>query len=193
MTAFEAYHKYNALKLHFISEAYDFFRYNGQIKTTLSGFERRKDKFWYDKLAKKPDLVNYIVANLIDGDRAKWVGGLLQDTECAKIYTKWLARQQSITYFFENQLAVLEPRFDDNLKVDVGQHPLVLKYLLGNKLSYETVIILDDLCNFFPVWDKKLKDDILWPTVRLRCIKYKPFIRYNKAKMREAVLRKFEN
>lgn len=191
MTAYEAYHKYNALKLHFISEAYDYFRYGGRIKTTPSGFERRKDKFWYEKLAKKPDLVNYIVANLIDGDRAKWIGGLLQDTECHKIYLNWLKRQQSITYFFDGQLSVLAPDFDENLVVINQNHPLLLKYLLGNKLSYETVIILNDLCNFFPMWDRQLKDDILWPTVRLRCFKYKPFIKYDRNKMKQLVLTKF--
>jgi hypothetical protein len=190
MNSFEAYHLYNSLKLHFISEAYDYFKYGGKIRCTPTSYERRKDKFFYEKLAKLPDPVNFIVANLVDGDRAKWIGGLVKDAECKEIYQKWLARQQSISYHFKEQLDKLLPDFDENLKTNSTQHPFLLKELLGNRLTYETVIILNDLCNFFPIWDKKI-NDVMWPTIRLRCEKYKPFIKYDKKKMKEMVLTKF--
>lgn len=192
MIAFEAYNIYNGLKLHFSSEQYDFFKYGGKVKITPAGFERRKDKFWYEKLAKKPDLINYIVANLIDGDRAKWIGGLLTDTECERIYIAWCKRQQSITYHIENQITILQPKFDDNFKVIESYHPFILMRFLGNELSYETLIILNDLCNFFSDWDTKLKDDVIWPTVRLRCYKYRPFISYDKEKIRKVLLTYFK-
>jgi len=191
MNSYETYHLYNALKLHFISEQYDFFKYDGKVRCTPASYDRRKDKYFYEKLSKKPDLVNYIVANLVDSDRAKWIGGLVKDEESNKTYTNWIARQQSLTYFFSEQLDKLRPVFDDNLKTNGIEHPFLLKELLGNRISYETIIILNDLCNFFPFWDSKINDPI-WPTVRLRCEKIKPFIKYDKNKMKQIVLTKFK-
>ena len=39
MTDFEAYRQFLALKLHFTSEHYDYFKYNGKHNATVSSFE----------------------------------------------------------------------------------------------------------------------------------------------------------
>jgi len=43
MTAFESYRVYSALKLHFTTDSYDYFKYNGKTKVTPENFEKRKD------------------------------------------------------------------------------------------------------------------------------------------------------
>ena len=72
MTEFEAYIQFLALKLHFTSEHYDYFKYNGKHNATMASFEKRTDKRFFKRLAKRNiNIVEYYVANLIDGK--EWV------------------------------------------------------------------------------------------------------------------------
>ena len=48
----------------------------------------------------------------------------------------------------------------------------------------ETVIIMDDLMNFLPMWQRKIQDDIIWPKWELKLTKYKPFLHYDKNKLK---------
>ena len=52
MTEFEAYIQFLALKLHFTSEHYDYFKYNGKHNATMASFEKRTDKRFFKRLAK---------------------------------------------------------------------------------------------------------------------------------------------
>ena len=53
MTDFEAYRQFLALKLHFTSEHYDYFKYNGKHNATMASFEKRTDKRFFKKLVRK--------------------------------------------------------------------------------------------------------------------------------------------
>ena len=53
MTDFEAYRQFLALKLHFTSENYDYFRYNGKHNATMASFDKRTDKRLFKKLVRK--------------------------------------------------------------------------------------------------------------------------------------------
>ena len=53
----------------------------------------------------------------------------------------------------------------------------------------ETLIILNELLNFLPMWVKKVEDDIIFPEFVKSCEKYKPFLNYDKPKML-AILKK---
>ena len=72
MTGYETYILFNALKLHFTTEKFDFFKYNGKVKTTIEQFENRKDKYHFYKLSRKhekrDDMLQYIVYNFIEKD-----------------------------------------------------------------------------------------------------------------------------
>ena len=39
--------------------------------------------------------------------------------------------------------------------------------------------------NFFPMWEKKLDDDIIWPDCKLKYVMYTPFLNYDKEKFKE--------
>jgi hypothetical protein len=47
----------------------------------------------------------------------------------------------------------------------------------------ETLIILNELLNFLPMWVKKIEDDIIFPEFVKSCEKYKPFLNFDKPKM----------
>jgi hypothetical protein len=85
MTGYETFGLYQALKLHFTQESYDFFKYNGKTNVSVTTFENRKDKYHFYKLsrrlAQKEDMIDFIVANLVE-DEKTWVGSLLmQESE----------------------------------------------------------------------------------------------------------------
>ena len=102
MTDYEAYKTYCAIKRHFQSPTYDFFKYNGKVRASRSAFEKRNDKYFFAKLAKHKDVIGFLVANFVHGDR--WVGDLVNEQVAEKAYREWLMKKQSITYVFKNDL-----------------------------------------------------------------------------------------
>lgn len=163
-TGFAAYALWNALKLHFTSESYDYFRYNGKTNVSKQTFTTNKSKYQFYKLSRKYDLEelkNFYIANFIQG-KGDWVGDLLQDGD--ENYTKWQKTQQSLTYTFENDIIVLLDKVEnpnDLLVVRNNEFPKLMQYTTQGDITLETLIILNDLMNFFPMWEKEIYDDIV--------------------------------
>lgn len=186
MTAFEVYQKYLALKSHFTRDSYDFHKYGGKVNASVKSFESRRDRFYFDKLAKLRDPTSFILANVIH-NKDIWVGDLLNE-QSERRYKEWLKRNQSLAYNFRCEVGQLEPNFDDNFTVEPGTHPRLLKSFLGGRVSLETLIILVHLTKCFGKWDKALRDDPIWQDVAKKIVKYYPFMRYDPKKYREIVL-----
>ena len=186
-TGFAAYSLWNALKLHFTSDSYDYFKYNGKTNVSKQTFTTNKSKYQFYKLSRKYDLVelkNFYVANFIQG-KGNWVGDLLQDGD--ENYTKWQKRNQSLTYLFEQDIIRLLVEVESPnklLTVDDGQYPILLKEMTHNDTNIETVCILNDIMNFLPMWNKKISDDVVWPSLKRRIEKYTPFLTYDKEKFK---------
>ena len=70
MTGYETYTLYNALKLHFTKESFDFFKYHGKTNVTSEQFENRKDKYHFYKLSRKitdrDEMILFLVYNFIE-------------------------------------------------------------------------------------------------------------------------------
>ena len=182
---FDAYKTFRALKQHFTS-SYDYFKYNGKVKAKIESFLKRKDKFFFRKLQKKyskDELVEFFVSNfIINGDN--WIGSLVSQ-ESEDNYATWRKNKESISYNYSNELSLL---YDYCLSNDIScnqlvlvedcNHPILLRLLLQNKISLETVIILDDILRFTRYWNAKL-DDIIWDEKKRLIYKYRSFIQYD--------------
>lgn len=180
MTPFEAYKMYCAVKSHFSSNSYDYFKYNGKIRADVTTFESRNDKYSFYKLSKHPDPLSYLVANLSDNPNM-WVGELF-DQKCAERYAVYCKRKESLTYIFKNDIDKLLENFDENFKVQSGDYPYLLKLLVQQKITKETFIIIQDCVRFFGKWNKQITDPVLWPKIALNCKKYHQFMQYDKDK-----------
>jgi hypothetical protein len=189
MTPFDAYQKFISLKNHFTSN-YDYFKYQGKTSVKVESFEKRKDKGYFYKLSKKQDLETFLISNLIGGN-VKWVGDLFDD-DSDKVYINHKKKTEALTYYFSNDLENLFTIFDDNIIINDGQHPNLLKMYLRNKVNIETLIILNDVFNFFPYWNKKISDTIIWKEVYMKCTKYKPFVKYDIFKCKKILKEKFK-
>jgi len=186
-TGFAAFALYNALKTHFTSTSYDFFKYNGKTNVSKETFMKHKSKYQFYKLSRKytlEELRNFFIANLVHGE-SNWIGDMLS-AEGEKWYTKHKKVNQSLTYVFENDIIGLLGDDDPEqmLAVIDGQHPNLLREVMSGSIQIETMVILNDIMNFFPMWNRKISDDIIWPNWRLKCEKYTPFINYDKVKFK---------
>ena len=194
-TGFVAYALWNALKLHFTSNSYDYFKYNGKTNVSKQTFTTNKSKYHFYKLSRKynlEELKDFYVANFIQG-KGDWVGDLLQDGD--ENYTKWQKTQQSLTYTFENDIIVLLDNVknpNDLLVVRNNEFPKLMQYTTQGDITLETLIILNDLMNFFPMWEKEIYDDIVWPNFKNKCVKYKPFLHYDKEKFKQILKEKIK-
>ena len=183
-----AYAMFNAIKLHFTTDSYDYFRYHGKSGITADKFSVRKDKFTFYKLSRKyrlEDLKNFYVANLLEKD-VNWIGDI-NNLDGEETYKKWQKRNQSLTYRFEQDIIhLLNDAQSPNqmLMVEDGQYPSLLKEVMYSTIAVETLVILNDIMNFFPMWDKKIADTIVWPSMKRKFVKYTPFIVYDKDKFK---------
>jgi hypothetical protein len=180
MTGYEAFGIYQALKLHFTTDSYDFFKYNGKTNVSVTAFENRKDKYHFYKLSRKytnkEDLINFIVANLVE-DETSWVGNLLTE-EADNNFRKRQKVIQSLSYTFENDCKDL---FDDckepnELLSTNGDYPILLTKTLQKDIQIETLCLLNQILNFLPMWNKKITDTIRWPEYRRKLLKYASFL-----------------
>ena len=196
-SGYSAFAMFNALKLHFTSDSYDYFRYHGKSNITADGFSKRKDKFSFYKLSRKyrlEDLKNFYVANLLEKD-VNWIGDI-NNLEGEETYKKWQKRNQSLTYLFEQDIiglltATQSP--NDMLMVENGQYPILLKEVMHSSIAVETLVILNDVMNFFPMWTKNISDDIVFPNWKLKIEKYTPFVSYDKQKFKSLLLETISN
>lgn len=188
---YEAFVLYNGIKLHFSSKKYDFTRYLGKSKsTTLPFYDKRTDKFLYQKLAKHSDPKGLLVANLIEYPK-RWIGDIL-GAEGKATHDAWLKRTQSLSYNFSNEIEELKNPLGLNgaLKVQPGEHlPLAIAQYLRYKISPETLVIISELTGCKKQWDRKLSDDLLYKDkVGLLINKYPTFLHFDKDKFGKLLL-----
>jgi len=179
VTPFETYKHYLSLKNHFTNPKYDFFRYGAKTRASIASFNKRRDRYWFERASRKysdKEVVDFLVSNFIaaDNPQSLWIGEIINSGE--RTYADWMRRQQSLTYLFREQSSELfsETKLDDALNCSKG-HPPVLKKFLSGKISLETLVIYDKIFLFGNVFDKKLLDPV-WETVSLKIKKYSPFL-----------------
>ena len=179
MSPFETYQTYLSMKSHFTNSKYDFFKYGGKSKATITSFNKRKDKYWFEKTSRKysdKEILDFLLSNFVAADNPQnvWIGEIINSGE--RTYTEWMRRQQSLTYLFREQSNELfsEIKLNDALNCSKG-HPPVLKKFLSGKISLETLVIYDKIFLFGKTFDKKLLDPV-WETVSLKIKKYNPFL-----------------
>lgn len=179
MMPYDAYREYLALKNHFTKDSYDYFKYNKKVRATVQSFYKRKDRFWFEKLARQKseqEVVEFFVANFAScpDPETLWIGEMIKEGE--ERYHTWQRKVQSLSYIFkeESQILFENNKFDDIFKCTKG-HPILLKSFLTGKISLETLVIYDRIFSYSNNFDKKLKDPV-WETVSRRIKKYNPFL-----------------
>ncbi len=185
MIPFEVYRTYLSVRNHFTRDSYDFFRFGGKTKVSSGAFDRRKDRYIFDKISKdfRDDEVPLLfVSNFVAKDKF-WIGNVLSE-ESRNIYTTWKKRIQSLSYGFKNDVELIAQEMHDReidfngvFKIQDGQHPIILRLALANLISLESFLILNKILNFFPQFNRQIEETIIWPDFYKRCVKYEPFVK----------------
>ena len=182
VTPFETYQSYLSMKSHFTNRKYDFFRYGGKSRATMASFNKRKDKYWFEKTSRKysdGEIVDFLLANFVTTDNPKnlWIGEIINSGE--RTYADWMRRKQSISYLCKDESEKLLEENNLEQLFECGKgHPIILKRFLGGDISLETFVIYDIIFSFSEKFDEKLFDPV-WETVSLKIRKYKPFLNIN--------------
>jgi hypothetical protein len=182
MNGYDLYCTYQAIKLHFTSESYNFFHYDGKTRVSIDAFQKRRDKFLFHRLARKyrdDEMVPFLVANFVHSDD-NWTKSLLED-EAEETYKDWKRTTDSMSKIYVEDLQKIATKetFNDLFKVEDGQFPKLLVTFLQKDVTIETMVILNNIFDFIKIWDKKVSDDIIYPKVSRKIRKYGSFLNVN--------------
>ena len=132
-------------------------------------------------------MLEYFVSYFFHNSKT-WIGNLVR-ADGETTYNRWRKYNQSFTYNFRSDCVLLNDRinadgirFDDLFLVSNGQHPRLLRLLLSDTISIQTVIILDKVFGFVKSWDKEIIESIIWPEISFKLKKLNPFIKFNLTK-----------
>ena len=186
---YEAYVKYLALKSHFSDKNYDFFKYNGKVRAWRTTFETRKDKYFFYKLSKQKEPIDFMLANFISNDDF-YIGDIRED-KANETYMEYKKRMQSLSYVFKSDLSKMKEDFNENIIVPKNEHPYLLRLYMRKDICIETLTLINRCVNIFNYWDKELEGDIMWPTIKMKAVKFSPFLNVDINKYREIILSTF--
>ena len=198
MDGFDVYKIYLAIKLHFTSDSYDYFKHNGKTTARLNTFTKRRDRYFFHKLSRSYSssaCVDYFVAGFIGSDTDR-IGDVVGKSG-QENYARCQKRIDSLSYVFEDDCNTLldfieekEIKFDDLFKVKKGQHPPLVKLYLANKITVESMVILNDILNYTKQFNKEIGETVIWPKKYKLLMNYKPFLKYNSTKMKMIIKKK---
>ena len=179
MTPFDAYTTYLALKNHFSKPKYDYFKYAGKSRASVESFNKRKDKYWFERISRQKsddEIKSFYISNFVhyDNPSSIWIGEMIRSGE--ENYQEWMKRQQSLKYIFtqESQDMLNEGNLNEVLDCS-RQHPIILKKFLSGNICIETLTIWNKIFLFGNKFDQKLLDPV-WEIVSLKIQKYSPFL-----------------
>jgi len=200
VSGYDVYKGYNALKTHFNQDAYDYHKYGGKSSVcTLDAFHSRKDRWHYEKIAKKYDaqFFPYLLSNLVN-DKKYWVGSWNKEST-HKVYHNWVRYIDAKENSFKSDLTQLRTicdekslKFDDLFTSDGGKHPPIFIIEKQNHIHYCTMVIFDSMINFSRVVDSQIPSDPIWKAASVKMNKTKGFIQTTK-KMKEDTVNMFSD
>lgn len=187
LTPFGAYQLYMAIRSHFTSDKYDFFKFRGKMPNLNHGaYNRRSDKRFFEMVSRRfklKQLRDYYIAHFLS-DRYYPADFIRDDAD--DIYIHHLKHQQSLTYVFKEDLDKLsEKGLYKSFKVSEIEYPPLVLLFMRNEITIETMVILDDFIHYMEKFDNFYGDDYVWQKVSKKIKKYKPFLKYDKDKMKD--------
>lgn len=181
ITPIQAWNIATTMKLHFEGKL-DAVKYRFSMKNlTAKSFEGRKDRYHFEKLARKHSDLNeciwYCASNVMSGN--KWIGDMNEEP-----YVELRAYHESMNYRFEQEIKALAEsgeKFDD-LLMDItgeGKAPRLLQSYASGKSSIHLIAIIQALTGFLREMPK-VKDPLrMWEEHATRVSAYSKILVHN--------------
>ena len=133
-------------------------------------------------------LFRSFVANLLNDTH--YITEMLDENAKAN-YDNYKMRHQSLSYQFKHDLDKV--LLGNPFKLSLDEYPPIILCYLNKTISHETMVVLNDFVPFADKFDKYLSDDIIWSKVSLKLRKYKPFVKYDKVRMKNILKEKIHD
>ena len=162
-----AYRLYLMLKHHFNGK-HDVIKYCWSgIKVTDAAYIKNNQKLYFDRMCKKftlGELSDIMIFNFI-ANPDSW-GGNVADSDAVSHYVKTLGKIAQMEKTFASDVEMMlyfatkkQLTFKQLMFPDDGQ-PWIFKFVQQNVISYETLLLLDNLFDFVDTYD--LNGDHVW-------------------------------
>ncbi|MGL5581642.1 MAG: hypothetical protein ACRDCE_11855 [Cetobacterium sp.] len=162
------YKLYLMVKGHF-GGRYDCVKYNWTMRISPKAYEKRRDKYFFERLSNKynlGELYRIFVANMLANSDA-WVGEI-SGADALQFYRQHMGKLdrasytfkediENLVYFCKNKSIMFTELFDSSK----GQ-PIIFKMLQQEIISYETFLLIDAAGKFIDKMNVALRDDIVW-------------------------------
>lgn len=183
ITGKSVYKLYLMLKNH-MNGKYDVVKYNWRLRVSDTAYNKRRDKYFFEKLSDKyklNELTLIFISNLVANQDA-WIGDI-SDADALVFYREYIGRLNRLTdiyvddlkniYYFSKKInKTLNQVFSYNKDT---QTSYIFKLLQSNIIGYETFILLD---SFLGIIDKhdSIATDIVWNTYSTKLNSYKKLL-----------------
>jgi hypothetical protein len=177
MDTFQAYKDFNAIKLHFTSNSYDYFKYNGKSRVTWKSFEKFSGKKILHNLLRKhqSDFIEFVATGFAYDKNISWIG----DFNTPAIDESWATHKKnmgSLTRIYTDEITELFERGSvKEVLMGGDQLPLIEKNRISGLTSMETCCILDQIFDYI---NRNKCDHPLWEDTKY-IKKYTPFLKIN--------------
>jgi len=188
MDGYYVYQEYCGLKAHF-NNKYNYLKY-GKVRAKRATYERRKDKAFFERLAKKnmSYIIPFLVANFVSNHNL-WIGDLVINKEAEDTYFQWKKKMSRLFMEATNEMSKVacfmkarDITFNRLFVVKEDEQPIIFRLMTQRFISLETYVIMDLALDFIPSFDQELDDDIIYKQWSDKVAAYKPFLQLPKEK-----------
>lgn len=192
-SGFECFKANLAIIQTFKKANFDFLK-GGRIKFSEDKYNERPDRVFYEKLAEEypqGDLLRFLAVNHLHGFTHI-------SQYCSVVFKEWECYIHSIDYQFEKDLKIMidiakqaKVSFKDLFKSANGGLPLALQMSNGGHIKEETICLIDSVCsgNIIKQMDNQVTDMFVYPAIRMRIVKYTPWIPHDRNEILNILLK----
>jgi hypothetical protein len=168
---YDFYCKYIAIKRHFDGN-YDYHKYRGKLKLTISAYQARRDSLMFEKMAKilKPEEYEDFIVAHIKEDKGTYVRDMRKS-----VYQKHIEDMAILPKLFREDLDRLREVSQMMLISNKGKIPEIYKWSMGKKVRIESIICLDYVYPFLEKHQDEVKFNLMEEHFYL-ILNYKPFV-----------------
>ena len=178
INSFQSYKLYLIL-VNAFKKGYDPVKYLWKIRVQQNSFEKRKDKYFFEKIQKGFDIFEQqkiFMVNLL-ANQDQWIGDMLNQDQIM-FYRKYMSRFNDLSILFKEDLQNLilfckskGRMFKSLFLIEDNKEPMIFKLLQNDSIQYETFILLDSYFNIIEMLDES--KNFIWDQYSVRIKAYK--------------------
>ena len=178
INSFQSYKLYLIL-VNAFKKGYDPVKYSWKIRVQQNSFEKRKDKYFFEKIQKSFDIFEQqkiFMVNLL-ANQDQWIGDMLNQ-DSIMFYRKYMSRFNDLSILLKEDLQNLilfckskGRMFKSLFLIEDNKEPMIFKLLQNDSNQYETFILLDSYFNIIEMLDES--KNFIWDQYSVRIKAYK--------------------